>query len=377
MKDIYADAHATTAVEPSVLEAMLPFYRTHYGNGQHKNGWKAQQALEVARTEVAQCIHASANDIVFTSGATESITTGMLGLAQLYPNKKHIVTQVTEHAAVLAVVEHLERQGYAVTRLPVDSNGYIDPIQLQNSIRPNTLLVAIMYANNEIGTIQPVEVIGKICKQKNTLFFCDLTQALSWTRPEVTKLNIDMACMSAHKMYGPKGIGALYFNKLKHPIPPLLLGGKQEQGFRSGTANIPGAVGFGKACSLTTQTQNIIQIKNLRDALYQLIVSNLQDITWNGALNNIHPGNLNIRIAGVHNQRLIGSLKNIFLSSTSACSGGSDQPSYVLTSIGLDAKAANECIRIGVGRFNTESEIEIIANQIIRSVNKIRNKKIH
>jgi cysteine desulfurase len=374
MKEIYLDAHASTPVDANVIDAMMPYFTRYFGNGNHRNGWQANQALEVARLKVAQLIGAYPGNILFTSGATEAINIGLIGLAKLYPEKKHIITQPTEHPAVLETIRFLEKQGYAISYLPLDAYGIIDIQALEKAITPNTLCVAIMLANNEIGSMQPIEAIGKICKATDTRFFCDITQGAGWYPVDVDMQNIDMAVFSAHKIYGPKGNGALYYRGSISSLPPLLHGGGQEKGVRSGTVNIPGIVGFAKACELMKEQRTSItdHLLHLRNHLWHLLSSSLEEITVNGSMEHRHPGNLNVRIKGVNSESLIGKLQNIMLSNSSACSSGSTKPSHVLTSLQLTEAQARECVRIGIGKYNTLEEIEFTAGKIIEAVNKLR-----
>jgi cysteine desulfurase len=377
MKEIYLDAHASTPVDTEVIDAMMPFFTRYFGNGNHRNGWQASQALEIARLEVAQLIGAYPGNILFTSGATEAINTGLIGLAKLYPEKKHIITQPTEHAAVLETIKFLEKQGYEISYLPVDAYGIIDAQALEKTIASNTLCVAVMLANNEVGSVQPIKVIGKICKATGTKFFCDITQGAGWYPVNIDMQNIDMAVFSAHKIYGPKGIGALYCRDSIGNLHPLVHGGGQEKGVRSGTVNIPGAVGFAKACALMKEQRTRItdHLLYLRTHLWHLLSSSLEEITVNGSLEHRHPGNLNVRIKGVSSESLIGKLPHIMLSNSSACSSGSTKASHVLTSLQLTEDQAKECVRIGISKYNTLEEIEFTARKIIETVNQLLNKK--
>lgn len=374
MKEIYLDAHASTPVDAKVIEAMMPYFTHCFGNGNHRHGWQSAQALETARLEVAQLIGAYPGNILFTSGATEAINIGLIGLTRLYPEKKHIITQPTEHAAVLQTVKFLEKQGYTISYLPVNAFGIIDIEVLKKTIAPNTLCVAIMLANSEIGSVQPIEAIGETCKATGTKFFCDITQGAGWYPVDVGAQNMDMAVLSAHKIYGPKGIGALYYGNGMGSLPPLLHGGGQEKGIRPGTVNIPGAVGFAMACTLMKEQRTSItdHLLHLRNRLWHLLSSSLEEITVNGSMEHRHPGNLNVRIKGVNSESLIGKLQNIMLSNSSACSSGSSKPSHVLTSLQLTEVQAKECVRIGIGKYNTLEEIEFAAGKIIETVNKLR-----
>ncbi|MEM9326294.1 MAG: cysteine desulfurase family protein [Bacteroidota bacterium] len=371
--EIYLDAHASTAVDPLVLEAMLPYFTQYYGNGQHRNGWKAAKALEAARMDVANTLGAYPQEVYFTSGATEAINTGVIGLTQLFPDKRHIVTQVTEHPAVLETLRHLELKGYAVTYLPVNGLGHIDLDQLASVITAQTLLVVIMLANNEIGTIHPIEAIGKVCREKETLFFCDTTQGIGWHPIDVHAMNIDLACISAHKIYGPRGIGSLY-SRLE--LPPLLFGGRQERGVRSGTVNLPGAVGLGKACALIQEkgAQTTAHVLTLRNRLWGKLREEVHGVQLNGDPDHRHPANLNVRIPGIPNEWLMGQLPHILLSSSSACSG-STKISHVLQAIGLSSEESQECLRMGVTRTNTEEEVDEVAAQITDVMRRRRPQK--
>jgi cysteine desulfurase len=374
MKEIYLDAHAGTPVDANVIDAMMPYFTHYFGSGNHRNGWQASQALEIARLEVAQLIGAYPGNILFTSGATEAINIGLIGLAKLYTEKKHIITQPTEHAAVLAVIKFLEKQGYSISYVPVDTYGIIDTEVLEKSITPNTLCVAIMLANNEIGSVQPIEAIGKICKAAGIKFFCDITQGAGWYPVNVDLQNIDLAVFSAHKIYGPKGIGALYYRGTIGSLHPLLHGGGQEKGVRPGTVNIPGAVGFAEACALVKEQRTSItdHLLRLRNHLWHLLSTSLEEISVNGSMEHRHPGNLNVRIKGISSESLIGKLQNIMLSNSSACSSGNTKASHVLTSLQLTEEQAKECVRIGIGKYNTLEEIEFTASKIIETVNKLR-----
>ncbi len=370
MKEVYLDAHASTAVDPLVLETMIPFFTQYFGNGNHKNGWKAAKALEAARMNVATVLGAYPQEVYFTSGATEAINTGILGLAQLYPRKKHLVTQVTEHSAVLQTVRHLETQGYSVTYLPVDAAGHIDVLELEASIREDTLLVAIMLVNNEIGTIHPIQSIGDLCQKKGTLFFCDATQGVGYHPLDVHASHIDVASISAHKIHGPKGIGALYS---RISLPPLIFGGGQERGLRAGTVNVPGAIGLGKACSLLHENreQYLTHVTSLRDRLLHALLEHIEDVHINGDQNHRHPGNINIRIDGLPNELLMARLPDILLSSSSAC-GANTKTSHVLSAIGLSPEEIQQCLRMGISRTSSVEEIDYAAQAIIGAARRLR-----
>ncbi len=374
-KTIYLDSHASTPVDQDVLSEMLPYFTEHYGNGNHKAGLKTNSALEKARFQVSNLIGARPSEIIFTSGATEAINMGLLGLVDgNATNRNHIVTQRTEHSAVLQCIEVIKQKGYRVTILDVDSVGRIDVKQLQQVITNDTLVVAIMLANNEIGTVQPVEEIGKICRNTGTKFFCDITQGVGWHLINVDTMNIDLATMSSHKIYGPRGVGALFVRRLKTKVTinPILFGGGQERGFRPGTYNIPGIVGFGKACELQqlNSKENYDHIRTMRDRLHNSLLSSIDGVTLNGCLKNRHPGNLNISISNVTGEELIGALPNIIFSTSSACASGSAKPSHVISSITTDRNVLKGSFRFGINKYNTLEEIDFVIERIVELVDK-------
>ena len=381
-KVIYLDSHATTPVDQDVLSVMLPYFTEHYGNGDHKAGLKANQALENARFQVSNLLGARPSEIIFTSGATESINIALLGLADANESKrKHIVTQKTEHSAVLQCIEALKQKGHSITMLDVDAVGRIDVNQLKQVITEETLVVAIMLANNEIGTVQPIEEIGRICHAVGAKFFCDITQGIGWHPIDVDKMKIDLASMSSHKIYGPRGVGALFVRRL-HPkvnINPILFGGGQEKGFRPGTSNIPGIVGFGKACELQNShsEENYNTIRIMRDRLQELIFTSIKGVKLNGCPINRHPGNLNVAIPNVTGEEIIGVLPNIMLSTSSACASGSAKPSHVLSALGINATLLKGSFRFGVNKYNTVSEIDYVGAKIIEIATKTRKKSAH
>lgn len=374
-RQIYLDSHATTAVDQDVLSTMLPYFTRHYGNGNHKAGRKTLSALEKARFQVSNLIGARPTEIVFTSGATEAINMALIGLAENNQTERnHIITQKTEHKAVLENIEVLRQRDYEVSILDVDSVGRIDLKQLESLISDKTLVVAIMLANNEIGTIQPVEAIGQLCKNVDAKFFCDITQGVGWHLIDVDKMNIDLASMSSHKIYGPRGVGALFMRRkgIKVDINPILFGGGQERGFRPGTHNVPGIVGFGKACELFQLNQNSIykHIKTLRDHLQNRIFNAIDGVKLNGCPDNRHPGNLNIAIPSVTGEELIGKLPNIMFSTGSACASGSAKLSHVITALKVENTVLTASFRIGVGKYNTIEEINYLGDKIIEIVKK-------
>jgi cysteine desulfurase len=380
-KVIYLDSHASTPVDQDVLSEMLPFFTQYYGNGNHKAGWKSAAAMEVARNQVSNLIGARPSEVIFTSGATEAINMALLGLAGANKtNRKHIITQRTEHAAVLECLDSLKEKGYRITLLDVDAVGRIDLNELQDVIDNETLVVAIMLANNEIGTVQPIEEIGKICHASGAKFFCDLTQGIGWHPIDVDKLNIDLAAMSAHKIYGPRGVGALFLRRInsKVTISPILFGGGQERGIRPGTANIPAIVGFGKACELLFFLSDHVyeNVAFLRDRLKEFIFSALEGVQLNGCSSNRHPGNLNISIPGITGEDLIGALPNIIFSTSSACSSGSSKPSHVISALGVSDEISKGSFRLGINKFNTIDEIDYVGERIVETVHRIQKRRI-
>jgi len=379
---IYMDNHATTPLDPRVLEAMLPYFNERFGNAASRNhqfGWEAEQAVETAREQIAKLIGASAKEIIFTSGATESDNLAIKGVAEMYREKgNHIITAVTEHKAVLDTCKRLEKQGYRVTYLPVQADGLISLDDLKRAIDDKTILVSIMAANNEIGVIQPIDQIGAICKERGVLFHTDAVQAAGKVPLDVNKSNIHLASLSAHKMYGPKGVGALYVRR-KNPrvqLTAIIDGGGHERGMRSGTLNVPGIVGFGKAAELAMQEmpEESKRTAYLRDKLMNKFLSNLDEVKVNGTMEpGQHlPGNLNISFIYVEGESLLMGINEIAVSSGSACTSATLEPSYVLKSLGLGDDVAHSSIRFGIGRFNTEAEIDYVADKLIEVVKKLR-----
>jgi len=373
---IYLDSHATTAVDQDVLSTMLPYFTEYYGNGNHKAGRKTVSAIEKARFQVSNLIGARPTEIVFTSGATEAINMVLIGLAENNKTERnHIITQKTEHKAVLENIEVLKQRGYKVSILDVDSVGRTDLKQLESLINDKTLVVAIMLANNEIGTIQPIEKIGKLCKTFGAKFFSDITQGVGWHTIDVDKINIDLASMSSHKIYGPRGVGALFMRRkgVKVNISPILFGGGQERGFRPGTANLPGIIGFGKACELFQENQKEIyqHIKTLRDHLQNKIFNAIEGVKLNGCPENRHPGNLNIAIPNISGEELQEKLPNIMFSTGSACSSGSAKPSHVISALKVKDNILKDSFRIGIGKHNTMKEINYVGDRIITLINNL------
>ncbi|HVY75990.1 MAG TPA: IscS subfamily cysteine desulfurase [Puia sp.] len=377
---IYLDNNATTPVDPRVLEAMLPYFQEHFGNAASRNhpfGWEAEEAVDYAREQVAKLVGADPKEIIFTSGATESDNLAIKGVFEMYASKgNHVITCVTEHKAVLDTCKHIERLGGEVTYLEVQPDGLIDLAQLEAAIRPTTVLIAIMYANNEIGVVQPIRAISAIAKKHGVLFFTDATQAVGKIPVDVQKDGIDLMAMTAHKMYGPKGIGALYVRR-KNPrvkVTAQMDGGGHERGMRSGTLNVPGIVGFGKACELARleMAEEMNRLSKLRDKLESSLLQ-LEEAYVNGNRDHRLPHVTNISFKYVEGEGLLmGFNKNIALSSGSACTSASLEPSYVLKALGLGDDLAHSSLRFGLGRFTTEEQIDYTIDAITNTVNKLR-----
>lgn len=377
---IYLDNHATTRMDPRVLESMLPFFTESFGNAASRNhsfGWVAEEAAEKGRKQIAELIGASPKEIVVTSGATESNNLAIKGVAEMYAQKgNHIITAATEHKAVLDTCKRLEKHGCRVTYLPVRPDGLVDLDQLRDAITDKTILVSIMYGNNEIGTIQPVREIGAICRDKGVLFHTDGTQAAGKIPVNMVADNIDLMSFTGHKMYGPKGVGALYVRR-KNPRVQLTAqmdGGGHERGFRSGTLNVPGIVGFGKAAELCRlgMTEEIARASEMRDRLKDKLLSELDETYINGTMEHRLPHNLNISFAYVEGESLLMGINDIAVSSGSACTSATLEPSYVLKALGAGDDLAHSSIRFGIGRFNTDEEIDYTANKVIEVVRKLR-----
>lgn len=377
---IYLDNHATTPMDPRVLEAMLPYFVENFGNAASRNhsfGWTAEEAVEKARKQLADLVGANSKEIVFTSGATESNNLALKGAAEMYAQKgNHIITAATEHKAVLDTCKRLEKHGVRVTYLPVRPDGLVDLDMLREAITDKTILVSIMYGNNEIGTIQPIREIGGICRERGVLFHTDATQAVGKIPVNVNDDNIDLMSFTAHKMYGPKGVGALYVRR-KNPRVQLTAqmdGGGHERGMRSGTLNVPGIVGFGKAAELCKGSlpEEMARARALRDRLKDRIMSELDEVYINGTMEHRLPHNLNISFAYVEGESLLMGINDIAVSSGSACTSATLEPSYVLKALGAGDDLAHSSIRFGIGRFNTEEEIDYTANKIIEVVRKLR-----
>jgi cysteine desulfurase len=375
---IYLDHHATTPVDERVLEAMLPYFKNHFGNAAsrtHTFGWEAEDAVDRAREQIAKLINAQPKDIIFTSGATESDNLAIKGVAAASEKPCHIITQTTEHHAVLDPCKALERQGVEITVLPVDQHGQINPDHIQNAIKDNTALVSVMMANNEIGTLQPLTEIGKLCRKNNIYFHTDAAQAIGKCPIDVEAMHIDLLSISAHKMYGPKGVGALYVSsRPRVRLIGQMDGGGHEKSMRSGTLNVPGIVGLGEACAIAQKemASESTRIKHLRDRLQHKLFESLDRIQLNGHPEHRLDGNLNISFSAVDGESLLMGLRDIALSSGSACTSASLEPSYVLRAIGVSPDLAQSSIRFGIGRFNTEEEIDHTTNRVIEEVNRLR-----
>jgi len=377
---IYLDNHATTAVDPRVLAAMLPYFTERFGNAASKShafGWEAEAAVDTAREQIAKLIGAAAKEIVITSGATESDNLAIKGVADAYRDKgNHIVTCVTEHKAVLDSCKVLQKHGLQVTYLPVEPDGLIDLGRLRESLTDKTILISIMAANNEIGTINPIKEIGGLAKQKNILFHTDATQAVGKLPIDVDAMGIDLLSLTAHKMYGPKGVGALYVRSTKPRVKltPMIDGGGHERGMRSGTLNVPGIVGLGKACEISQKEMSAEgeRLIALRERLKQGILAELDEVYINGHPMQRLPGNLNMSFAYVEGESLLMGLKEIAVSTGSACTSASLEPSYVLKALGVSDELAYSAIRFGLGRFNAPEEIDFTILRVVEEVRRLR-----
>ena len=376
---IYMDYHATTPVDPRVLDAMLPYFREDFGNAASKShpfGWRAEEAVEAARAEIGKLIGASAKEIVFTSGATESDNLAVKGAAHFYREKgRHLITCRTEHKAVLDSMHRLEREGFEVTFLPVGKDGRVDPDDLRKAIRPDTVLVSLMHANNEVGVLHPIEEVGKITREKGIAFHCDAVQSVGKLPFDVEKMNVDLVSLSAHKMYGPKGVGALYVRR--KPRVRLIAeqdGGGHERGFRSGTLNVPSIVGMAKACEFARaeMDEEASRVGGLREKLRRGIQERLDQVILNGSLEHRLPGNLNLSFAYVEGEALMMAVKDVAVSSGSACTSASLEPSYVLKAMGIGDDLAHSSIRFGLGRFTTEEEVDYVIELFVAKVKKLR-----
>jgi cysteine desulfurase len=377
---IYMDNHATSPMDPRVLEAMLPYFTAKFGNAASRNhsfGWEAEQAVETAREQIAKLIGATAREIIFTSGATESNNLAIKGIAEMYKERgNHIITQVTEHKAVLDTCKRLEKYGYRVTYLPVKADGLIDLEDLKRAIDDKTILVTIMAANNEIGVVQPTAEIGKICHEKGIIFHTDAVQAVGKIPVDVQAMNIDVLSLTAHKIYGPKGVGALYVRR-RNPrvqISAQIDGGGHERGMRSGTLNVPGIVGLGKACEIAGEEMatEAARLKAMRDHLRQRLESVIDYVEVNGSWEHRLPGNLNMSFIYVEGESLLMGINDVAVSSGSACTSATLEPSYVLKALGLGDDVAHSSIRFGLGRFNTMTEVDYVADKVTSVVLRLR-----
>jgi cysteine desulfurase len=379
---IFMDYHSTTPVDPRVLADMLPYFTEDFGNAasrSHVFGWRAEEAVEHARERIAKLIGAqSEKEIVLTSGATESDNLAIKGVAEFYKEKgNHIVTTVIEHKAVLDTCKRLEKEGFEVTYLGVGKDGIVDPDDVKKAIGDKTILVSVMLANNEVGTIQPLEAIGKLTREKGVLLHSDAVQGIGKTEFDVQKMNVDLASITAHKMYGPKGVGALYVRRSKPRVRVVsqMDGGGHERGMRSGTLNVPSIVGFGKAAEImrTEGKEESARLFTLRERLRHYIEKNLDEVYVNGSLEHRLAGNLNISFNFVEGEGLMMAIKDVAVSSGSACTSSSLEPSYVLRAMGLGDELAHSSIRFGLGRFNTEEEVDYVGDLMVRKVRKLRD----
>lgn len=376
---IYLDYQATTPMDPRVLEAMMPYFTYKFGNAHsrsHAYGWEAEEAVEKARAQVAKLVGADEKEIIYTSGATESNNLAIKGVAEFYKDRRsHIVTTVTEHKCVLDTCRHLEQQGFSVTYLPVQKNGLVDLETLRAAVTDKTVLVSVMAVNNEIGVIQPLAEIGKICRDKGAFFHTDAAQAVGKIPLDVNAMNIDLMSVSGHKIYGPKGIGALYVRRRPRiRLVALINGGGQERGFRSGTLPTPLCVGLGEAAEICLKEMDVEakRLTKLRDRMLEGLQAKLPEIYVNGDLDHRIPGNLNISFAYVEGESLMMGIKGLSVSSGSACTSASLEPSYVLRALGVDEELAHTSLRIGLGRFTTEQEVDTAVDELVRHVSKLR-----
>ena len=377
---IYMDNHATTPIDPRVLEAMLPYFTDKFGNAASRNhsfGWSAEEAVENARQQVASLINATAKEIIFTSGATESDNLMIKGVAEMYREKgNHIITQAIEHKAVLDTCKNLEKHGFEVTYLPVQKDGRIDPEDVRKAIKPTTILICIMYANNEIGIVNPIQEIGKIAKEHGIIFAVDGVQAVGKIPVDVQKDNVDLLAISAHKIYGPKGVGALYVRR-RNPrvqLSAIIDGGGHERGMRSGTLNVPGIVGLGKACEVCQQemAQEGERLRGLRERLRAGLEAKLDEVFINGSMEHRLPNNLNMSFAYVEGESLLMGINDVAVSSGSACTSATLEPSYVLKALGVGEDLAHTSIRFGLGRFTTQEEVDYVIDKMVQVVTKLR-----
>jgi cysteine desulfurase len=375
---IYLDNHATTPVDPRVLDEMIPYFSEQFGNAASRNhsfGWTADEAVKTSRRRAASLLGTSPDEIVFTSGATESDNLAIKGVAESYRGKgNHIITATTEHKAVLDSCHHLELSGFRVTYLPVQTDGLIDLAALERALDDQSILVTIMAANNETGTLQPIAEIGKLCHERGVIFHTDAAQAAGKIPLNVDEQNIDLLSISAHKLYGPKGVGLLYVRRGVQ-LSSIIDGGGHERGMRSGTLNVPGIVGLGKACEICQEEmpEESAQTAALRDRLREKILAGLDGVAINGLSERRLPGNLNLSFAGIEGEELLTALDGIAVSSGAACTSAHIEPSYVLKALGLSDELAQASLRFGIGRFNTEAEIDYVADRVIEAVRQLRD----
>lgn len=376
---IFMDYHSTAPLDPRVLSAMMPYFTTHFGNAASRNhafGWQAEQATEHARDQVAALIGAKGSEIIWTSGATESNNLALKGAAHFYQDRgKHIVTVQTEHKAILDTCKRLEKEGFSVTYLPVQKDGRVDPDTLRAAITDQTVLVSIMLANNEIGVIQDLKTLGAIVKEKGALFHTDAVQGVGKIPFHVDEVQADLVSLTAHKMCGPKGVGALYVRrKPRIRLSALIDGGGHERGMRSGTLNVPGIVGFGKAAELaqSEMAEESARVFSLRERLRNQLMAALPEVYVNGSMEHRLPGNLNISFTHVEGEGLMMAIKDVAVSSGSACTSASLEPSYVLRALGIGEELAHSSIRFGLGRFTTQEEVDFVADLVIRKVSRLR-----
>ncbi|NOX55931.1 MAG: cysteine desulfurase [Planctomycetes bacterium] len=378
-RPIYMDHHATTPVDPRVLDAMLPYFTEKFGNAasvNHLYGWEAYDAVEAARGQVASLLNASPREVIFTSGATEANNLALKGVMRASRPGSHLVTAAAEHRAVLDPARRLQRDGYQVTVLSVDEHGRVDPEQVAAAIRPNTVLVSIMLANNEVGTINPISEIGRVCRAKQVTLHCDAAQAAGRIPIDLQTLPVDLLSLSAHKLYGPKGVGALIVRKGagRVRIEPLLDGGGHENRLRSGTLPVPLVVGFGRACELAAAAlpEEATRLAWLRDRLWTGLSAQLDGIRMNGHPTERLPGNLNVSFEGVQGDALMAQLKGVAVSSGSACTTAEPEPSHVLRAMGLSETLSRASVRFGLGRGNTEQEVDAVIDEVAQAVRKLR-----
>jgi len=377
---VYMDNHATTAVDPLVIDAMLPYFTTMFGNAASRNhqfGWTAEDAVENSRNQIAKLIGADPKEIIFTSGATESNNLALRGVADMYASKgNHIIVSTVEHKAILDTAKYLETKGFEITYVPVDEFGMVKPELIRAAITDKTILISIMAANNEIGTINPMAEIGAIAKEKGILFHTDAVQAIGRIPVDVNQWKVDLLSLTAHKIYGPKGVAALYVRR-KNPrvrLSPQIFGGGHERGMRSGTLNVPGIVGFGKAAEIAGSNLELesARIRRLRDRLHAGIAAQVDELKLNGHSEKRLPNNLNISFAYVEGEALMMAIPDIAVSSGSACTSASLEPSYVLKAIGVSEDLAHSSIRFGLGRFTTEADVDFTIQKVVTAVKKLR-----